>query len=163
MEVKLMNHFDIRRNLIVPNISDWSTLLSFEADLLILSKAGYATCVEIKVSKSDLKNDLKKNHISRIGYPHYFHMYYKNLKYFYYAVPKELEYCAINQIPDFFGLLVVEKQKDYYGEDVTIVEEIRKPRILFNEKWDDKQRYELARLGCMRILGLKRKLLNNNK
>ena len=157
MEILLMNYFDIRRNLIVPCVSDWSQLTLFEIDLLVLSKSKYATAIEIKVNKSDLKNDLKKKHISNmkpIG-EFYLERYYKNIKYFYYAVPEELEEAALLQIHNFSGLLVAKKCN---GKNRII--QVRKPKLLFSNQWTDDMRYQLARLGTMRILGLKKKQNN---
>lgn len=157
VEIGLMQHFDIRRNVIVPNVSDWSKCLRFEADMLILTKSGFATCIEIKVSKADLRRDLKKHHIAREQlHEHYF----KNLKYFYYAVPQFLEDAALEQIPEFAGLLVMKKVFSLrFEKDIYQVEVSRKPKKLFNRKWTDEEQFDLARLGTMRILGLKEKLL----
>lgn len=156
VEIELMKYFDIRRNLIVPNVGTMNMLVDFEADLLVLTGSGYATCIEIKVSKVDLKRDLEKKHIFllRTNYNH-FTYYYKYLKHFYYAIPKKLQEDALAQIPKFAGLLVL----DYNDNDEIFVEEVRKPRILFKYKWSVLERYMLARLGTMRILGLKEKLL----
>lgn len=165
MEICLMRHFDIRQNLIVPCVTDLSLLTLFEIDLLVLSKSSYATAIEIKVSKADLKNDLKKNHISRLnannfmnGHSYRDH-YFKNLKYFYYAVPEELKDDAINQIPDFAGLLICKKV-DWYNNGILTnrIIEVRKPHFLYSTKWTDKMRYDLARLGTMRILNLKQNI-----
>jgi hypothetical protein len=60
IETRVANYFDYRRNLIVPNAS-WGVGLH-ECDLLILSQRNYATEVEIKISRSDLRADLKKSH-----------------------------------------------------------------------------------------------------
>ena len=155
VEIALMNHFDIRRNLIVPNITDWSALnIRFETDLLVLSKSNYATGIEIKVSKSDLKNDLKKkqwridNHFNRT---HFF----KPFKYFYYAVPDYLKDEALKQIPEWCGLITV-----YNGDYETEI--TRNPQLLNKNKWTEQQRYQLARLGAMRILSLKTKIQNHS-
>ncbi|MCH7826995.1 MAG: hypothetical protein IIC75_03305 [Bacteroidetes bacterium] len=158
MEILLMNYFDIRRNLIVPCVTDRSDLTFFEIDLLVLSESKYATGIEIKVSKSDLQNDLNKKHIKKINEilptgGTYLHHYFKNLKYFYYAVPEELKEDTLNQIPGWAGLLIAKKYVDEYH-----ITEIRKPKLLFNTKWTDEMRYQLARLGTMRILTLKEKL-----
>lgn len=170
MEIALMKHFDIRRNLIVPCVTDSSFLTHFEIDILVLSKSSYATAVEIKVSKTDLKNDLKKNHISGLGDGNfmsagsYKEHYFRNFKYFYYAVPEDLKEAAIGQIPEFAGLLV-SKKDDYYhnGTMIDIVREVRSPHLLYSTKWTDKMRYDLARLGTMRILTLKQNILNLKK
>lgn len=160
MEIALMKYFDIRRNLIVPRVSDWSGLTLFEIDLLILSKSKYATAIEIKVSKSDLKADLNKKQHKRIDQVippggEYFYHYFQNLKYFYYAVPNELHEYALLQIPSFAGLLIAKK----YVDEIKIFE-IRKPKLLFNTKWTDEMRFQLARLGTMKLLTLKEKLDN---
>ena len=59
VEVAIMQHFDVRRNVIVPNVS-WGIFRPgigqlHEIDLLVLSGSNYATEVEIKVTKADLK------------------------------------------------------------------------------------------------------------
>lgn len=59
MEIVLMEYFGVNRNIIVPNVS-WGLNLH-ECDLLIFSKSGYATEVEIKISKQDLLKDKNKN------------------------------------------------------------------------------------------------------
>ena len=59
MEVILAQHFGIRETIVVPNVS-WG-LINHEADLLVLKPSGWAEEVEIKISRSDLRRDLKKN------------------------------------------------------------------------------------------------------
>ena len=49
-----------RQDIFVPNLS-WG-LLNHEADLVILTKSGYLTEVEIKRSWEDFKADFKKEH-----------------------------------------------------------------------------------------------------
>lgn len=80
IECAIIKHpdFDIRKNLVVCNVS-WG-LLNHEADMLVMSKAGYLTEIEIKRSLSDLKADFKKKH----DHSH------KLIKKFYYAVPESL-------------------------------------------------------------------------
>ena len=160
MELELMNYFKFTQNTIVNGVTEVSQLVNFEADLLILTKNRYATCVEIKVSKSDLKNDIKKKHIERIEK---FDYYFKHLKYFYYAVPKELEQEALNQIPKFAGLIIVEEvnHEIWKGYRTRVV---RKPTHLFSYQWSERQEKQLLRLGCLRIYNLKNKInLTENK
>lgn len=57
--------------------------LYHECDILSVSNSGYLTEFEIKISKSDLKNDLKKRH----------HHNSKRLKYQYFAIPEKLKEC----------------------------------------------------------------------
>ena len=96
IEICLANHFGYRQNQIVPNVSYGLGL--HEVDLLIVSKSGYCTEIEIKVSISDLKADFKKEH----------HHKSKKIKYFYYAIPEELKEKALPLIPEHAGLIVVK-------------------------------------------------------
>jgi hypothetical protein len=79
MEYYLARYFDWRRNVIVPNVS-WGLWYDrrysgYEKDLFIVSECGYATEVEIKISKSDLaKEKYKRNSMhfdERIKNEHY--------------------------------------------------------------------------------------------
>lgn len=56
IETAIAMKLDIRKHIIVPNIS-WGAGLH-ECDLLVINKSGYATEIEIKISKSDLKKRL---------------------------------------------------------------------------------------------------------
>lgn len=167
MEVRLMYHFDFTKNLIVPTVTTGGKL-NFEADLLVLTPAGYATAVEIKVSKSDLKNDLKKKHIEFIDKPMKYSgksgydFYFGPLKYFWYAVPSELQEAALKQIPSFCGLIVFE---DLGPGKLPVKRVVRNPDILFKNKWSDREIQYVARLGAMRIYSLKHNILSlmNNK
>lgn len=49
-----------RQDIFIPNLS-WG-LLNYEADLVIITKSGYLTEVEIKRSWADFKADFKKGH-----------------------------------------------------------------------------------------------------
>lgn len=163
-----MNLYGITKNIIVPNVTILSGLVRFETDMLILSKSGYATAIEIKVSKADLKNDLKKNHIKRLNSnwrsstgKKAEEFYYKNIKHFYYAVPECLADYAKTQIPDFCGLLVASKHEFYDKERISFLNDFGKaPKLLFKTKWTIENQLKLARLGAMRILKYKNKLLN---
>jgi hypothetical protein len=161
VEIALLKYFDIRRNLIVTNVSDFSGLTLFESDLLVLSKSGYASTVEIKVSKADLKNDLKKKHIKILDHPthsdNFIERYYKPFRYFYYAVPLELKEFAIDQIPDFAGLLTIQ-DNDRWSETRRTVELVKPCKQLYKTKWTEEQRYQLSRLGAMRVLTLKQNI-----
>ena len=145
MEVAIMNYLGVRKNIIVPNVF-WG-LIDYEADIVSLTKSGYATEIEIKVSKSDLLADFKKSiqHNSNL------------FKYFYYAIPKDMQEYALDKIPKEAGLLVVSFGKDSNDLSVT---EVRSPILNKSHiKWTDKDTLKLAELGCMRILGLKKKLI----
>lgn len=160
IEVAIMKEFDFRQNLIVPNVSNMMMIVPFETDVLVLTKSGYAYGFEIKVSKSDLKADFKKPQHTRFDEMKNgktgLERFYGKFKHFNYAVPEQLKECALELIPDFCGLWIYRKQESpalpkFYCE--------REPKKLFDYKWSEKQRYELARLGAMRIYALKRAIL----
>lgn len=127
----------------------------FETDMLVLTKSGYATAFEIKVTLADLKKDLNKRHIIALKLPDGKRRYFGRLKYFNYAVPENLKEAALAQIPDFCGLWVYEKgptpkKSRFY--------EARKPQKLFDFCWTSRDQHYLAKLGAMRLYGLKMKI-----
>lgn len=163
IEIALMSELDFRRNLIVPNVSAMMRLVGFETDILMLTTKNYATGYEIKVSLSDLKADFKKpqhakmhkiNYAGKTGYEWYFGKF----KHFYYVVPEELEEAALQLIPDFCGLYVVYWHNVGTWQEIwnIKIKQIRQSKTLFLRKWTDKERYEIARLGAMRVFNLKR-------
>jgi hypothetical protein len=153
MEIALANHFDYRQNLIVPNIS--SGMHIHECDLFIVTKKNYCYEVEIKISKADLKKDSEKKHNHKSG----------KIKRLYFAIPDHLQDC-IEYIPERAGIIIVRKNKpsEYYYQQTYDVREIREPVENNNSTpLTDKERYNVARLGTMRIWGLKRKLCKQTK
>ena len=154
MEIALMEKYNIRQNLIVPNVS-WGMGMH-ECDLLILRKSGIATEIEIKVSKADIKKDKTKKH-------DHTHKLIKNL---YFAVPEHLKDFALEHIPAKAGLITVSKYegKKYSTatlrsntKDRYVIETVRecKPNKL-SIKWDEVRKSKLQRLAAMRILTLKK-------
>lgn len=157
IEVAIANYFDVRKNLIVPNIS-WGAGLH-ECDLLIITKSGYATEVEIKVSKADLKKDFKKghNHID------------ERIKALFYAVPEKLLPIALELVPDTAGIFVCKWREEVIYYEGTI-NEWRTPAravavLVRNANPTHKFRAmnpeeinNIMRLGCMRIFSLKDKI-----
>lgn len=150
IELAIVNStlFNKRTDIFVPNVS-WG-LLNHEADLVIMTKSGYLTEIEIKRSWEDFKADFKKDH------EHKDERVYK----LYYCVPRSIKdkvagYLTENEIP-FTGLL-------YFSEENVIYEHnmggyTRKwftgGRKLFLE-----EQLTIARLGCMRVWNLKDKLI----
>ena len=149
IEIKIMEYFNFKQKIIVPNVH-WGIHTKelgylHECDILILSKHGYATEVEIKISKSDLKVDKKKKH----GHDN------KLIKKLYFAVPEELKDIALEEIPERSGLLIIRKRKS--GK--LFVEEVKKPKIRKDAiKWSQELSHKLAKLGTMRIYNLKNKI-----
>lgn len=153
IEIAMLKAINPRQNLTVPNVS-WAFFSRQEVDILYLTKSNYATEIEIKTSKSDLKKDKAKphNHVNRL------------IARVYFAVPEKLEAVALELIPEHAGLYVIRRVETYYRYSQekkeyylrTVVDLVREcKRNKDAKKWTDRQRYELARLGTMRILRLK--------
>jgi len=136
---------------IVPNVS-WGWDLRHEADMIAVNKSGYVTEVEIKISKQDLKNDLKKEnwHDS------------KKIHRLAFAVPESLVETCREILPAHVGIIQVKAMNDHKGEFRCFYAEwvrnckFDKSKAAIN----DKQLVDLLRLGCMRIWSLK--IHNNN-
>lgn len=163
MEVALINAFNPRQNIIVPNVSwgihDERYRSLHECDLLVLSGSSYATEIEIKVSKADLLKDMEKRH----GHVH------NMIRRFYYAVPDDLIEVAEASIPERAGLIAVStriatgyrnRMTESYTYEYYNVKYVRECKANTKAtKWTDEQRFQLARLGTMRIGGLKQRIL----
>jgi hypothetical protein len=85
-----------------------------EADLFVISKARYATEIEVKISASDWRADLSKAK----------HASHRFIKFFYYAVPEELAEKAPDGIDPRYGLLVCK-----YGNDGILKSWMKKEAI----------------------------------
>lgn len=144
MEIALIKHFNPRQNLPITNVS-WG-MFNHECDLFILTSSGYGYEIEIKVSRSDLIKDKDKAH-GHID---------SRIKYLYFAVPYYLEK-DVEHIPNHAGILIVSDENKVYPA----VKIIRKPEQKGNYKFSIDEQYQLARLGALRILGLKQKIKNN--
>lgn len=153
IEIAIMQYIGIRQNLIVPNVS-WGVAGLHECDILSLSASKYATEVEIKVTKHDLLKDKEKRH----GHLH------DHITYLFFAVPKSLEAVALEAIPERAGLFTVENIRSetftvgVYNWTLKVEQAKGCVRNKKGVKWSDIERYQLARLGTMRILGLKQKI-----
>jgi hypothetical protein len=145
IEIAVSKYFDYRKNLIVPNVS-WGLGLH-ECDLLILSKSGYLTEVEIKISKYDLKADLKKRHKHRTH----------KVKYLFFAVPHYLEEEGLRYKPENAGLIIVAKSRVRPGEYVVSIKKEARANS-YPYCVSERERLQMARLGTMRIWSLKEKL-----
>jgi len=140
IEAAVVKYFDPRRCCIVPNVW-WGLDLNHECDLFVLTKAGYAYEVEIKVSRVDIKADLKK----RFGHSS------KKIRKLYFALPEKLQNC-IDLIPERAGILIVGPKG--------IVKKLREATLNPDvRKLTEKESLKLAHLGTMRIWTLKAALL----
>lgn len=151
IELAVAKLFGIRRHIIVPNLS-WG-FISHECDLFLISKAGIAIEVEIKISKSDLLADFKKEHN---------HKDRKNrITKLYYAFPISLYEKCQDLIPADAGIIVCERYNDYYGYEVVRAHIKRDAKKIKNaRKLTTEEQLMVARLGCMRIMSLKEKIIN---
>lgn len=141
MECLVARFLNFRVNLIVPNVT-WGMGVH-ECDLLVATKAGYLWEVEIKVSKADLKKDAEKRHGHRSD----------KIKHLYFAIPTYLQDC-IEHIPTHAGIIVVEPYtKEKVWGRVRKLREAETNRAA--RPIPESARYTLARLGAMRIWGLK--------
>ena len=133
-----------RQDIFVSNLS-WG-LLNHEADLVILTKSGYLTEVEIKRSWEDFKADFKKEHKHKDE-----HVYR-----FYYCIPESIKDEFISFLEERYEL--IRPSVLCYTEEGEIkITPGGWPntggRRLFIE-----EQLTVARLGCMRIWNLKEKL-----
>lgn len=145
--------FSWRKNFCcIPNVS-WG-FLPWEADLLICSKSGYLTEIEIKISATDWENDKKKKKFLYRKDPTYkFTAQAKSwirIKEFWYAAPIKLakRHEELN-IPRFAGVIGINLKKSSWLERYQI---LKNPKINRNaEKLTDLEKAHLARLGSIRI------------
>jgi len=143
IEIAVAQHFGYRYKIVVPNVS-WGLGLNYEADVVVLQKSGYAIEIEIKISASDIKADLKKRH------QHDSNMF----KQLYFAVPLEL---ANNEnIPERAGILAVMGRETNGVRDVELKRAAKTNKNAV--KLSEIQIRKLMSLGCMRIWSLKKKL-----
>ncbi len=151
MECTIASWFNYRANLVVPNVH-WGMNMH-ECDLLVLSKAGYVTEVEIKISRADLRADAKKLHGHRSN----------KIKYLYFAVPDNLEAAALELAPERAGIITVARcdRPSSRRRGELRCNRIRNPICTKHSlPMSDRDRYKVARLGALRIWNLKRKIIN---
>jgi hypothetical protein len=144
IEVAIMEAFDMRKNLIVPNVQSGMGL--HECDVLMSRPTGYGVEFEIKLTKSDLMKDFKKEH----------HHESELIKEVYYAVPVNLVSTCIRVLPKEYGILGIRRN----AELIPVAEVVRKSEERAGaRKWTDEERFNLARLGTMRLLKLKKEII----
>ena len=158
MEYYIARHFGWRQHIIIPNIS-WGLGLH-ECDLLVFTKSGYATEVEIKISLGDLKKDAKKEHKHGMEAPKHWkeHLPQSDLdvlckdkiKYLYFAIPEKLEKHT-DLIPGRAGIFVVRGNCP--------VQMLRHAQPKSKYCFTKEEMYDIARLGTMRIWTLKNKII----
>lgn len=139
--------FGVRNNIIVPNVS-WGFFATHEADLLIINKTGYLTEVEIKRSWEDFKKDFQKTTTHDEG----------KVMWKYFAVPvnikdKVLKYLSDNERMDWGVIIYYEDASAWFEKRPNNFGHSNPQKKLYLE-----EKLSIARLGCMRIWSLKKKL-----
>jgi hypothetical protein len=143
LEYAIAKYFNWGVNIIVSNVGIGMGL--HECDVLVMSKSGYLTEIELKVSKADLLKDKDKWHKHEN----------KKIKYLYFAVPIELKDIALTSIPTRAGLMVA----DIYRKKIRITI-VKNPIPNSNPvKLGIEDKLKLLRLAHMRVWNLKYKLL----
>lgn len=158
MEIAIIKNCN-KSNIIVPNASfgiqrmikdngwkDREFDILHECDILDLTPSGYATEYEIKISRSDFLAEKKKKHSHDS----------KFIKRLFYAVPEQMKGWALERLPNGAGLCYVcAKGNVHFIKNADIRDDYF--------KWTNEEMFKLAKLGTMRILGLKKaqnKLIN---
>ena len=142
IEISLAWYFDYRQNIIIPNVS-WGLFHNMEVDLLMIRPSNYATEIEIKISASDIKADLKKGHDHKS----------KLIRQTYFAVPMNL--VDNPNIPMHFGVLGIDENSPIrYSVKLIRAAKVNKD----SRKLTNDELLKLGRLASMRIWSLKEKL-----
>ena len=148
MEEAISRFFGIRTHIIVPNLS-WGLPGMHECDLFIVKKSGYAVEVEIKRTKADLLADFKKKHDHSDV----------RIREFYYALPEKLLESCTELIPEHAGIISCYKSQ-WATRNQIYATIIRKAKIRKDaRKLTSEEQFKVAKLGTMRIWGLKNKLI----
>tara|TARA_Y100000310_G_scaffold291080_1_gene318748 strand:+ start:292 stop:726 length:435 start_codon:yes stop_codon:yes gene_type:complete len=130
----IMRHkkFHFRTHVGVCNVS-WGFGLAYEADLLVMTQAGYIHEIEIKRTRADLKRDFKKwNHHNSIY-----------IKYLWFAGPQELLPSFLEILPEDYGIIITRSNGAVRINRVAT----ERPNAT---KPSPEQQFNLARLGTMR-------------
>jgi hypothetical protein len=136
--------FRYRQYLVVPNVF-WGWDLPYEADLIAVSRALYASEIEIKVSKHDLLQDPEKRK-HKMQRP-------SKISYFYYAMPEELTqyFTPENGFPETLGLIKITKDRSW-EDDRYRAEYVRRAQKHPNSrKITEAERVRLLELAYCRI------------
>lgn len=150
--------FDFSKKLVVFNVFGTGGVLPIwhECDVLVCTNAGYLTEIEIKRSYADFLNDFKKEHNHQSRY----------IKNFYYCIPEKIKDKVIGFLDSFenrddwrtkAGIIIFKEDDDW----IYIIREATQNKDCI--KITTEQKLYLARLGSMRVMNLKRKILKLEK
>ena len=145
IEVAIAELFDVRKHIIVPNIS-WGAAIH-EMDMALINKTGFLKEIEIKISKSDFMKDFEKSH-------HHVDRFHR-ISQFYYAMPLYLYEKIKELIPEDAGIITCNSIG--FHVRATILRQATK--IKDSRKLTIEEQLNIARLGTMRIFKLKREII----
>jgi len=138
--------FYIRSHIVVPNVH-WGLGFNHELDLLSITDPAYiGTEIEIKVTKSDLKKDLLKEHKHEDP----------RIRQLYFALPIELEEAAFEYVPKEAGIITVYKNPNAVWKHRAyrcVIRRNAKPKKHFTA-FTREEIFKLLRLGNMRYWSL---------
>lgn len=156
IELALAKEFNWQQNLVVFNVNGLSGRLPIfhECDMLVMTKAGYLTEIEIKRSFDDFCNEFKKAHHHESHGP--------DIKEFWYCVPEGIFQKVIDKLSEKGWRPTVILT---YNEDLTLryksVPDFHAAVRLYSDHprpLSTEQQLELARLGAMRQVALRKKI-----
>jgi len=140
IEFAIAKYYNPRQCNIVPNVS-WGVGLH-ECDLLVIKPSKWAIEIEIKISKADLKADLKKHHQHK----------HEMISQLYYAMPVSVYEQSIDIIPTHAGIYVVDD-----NFHVKCIRESEKNKD--SRKLTDEEITKILRLGNLRTWSMREKIL----
>lgn len=157
------DYFNYIKNIVAFNVNGLSDRLKIlhECDMLVLSKSGYLTEIEIKRSWSDFVADFNKSHS---------HESEGIIKYFYYCIPECLLDRAYNKLDekniDYTGIITYDEDLKIklHGHRVKIIDNAYSYPFITNKIYRKlflEEQLEIARLEAMRVIKLKEELINN--
>lgn len=145
------NPHDLSSHLVVPNVA-WG-LGIHECDLLSVTKAGYATEIEIKISVADTKKDMDKKHNHESN----------KLKYLYFAMPEDIYDKAKEFVPKRAGIYIVKAYMWRKQMRYKVIQK-RKPKVnKDHRKLTDEEYVQLQRLAAMRYFSLLRRYVREKR
>lgn len=142
IEIAISRLFDHRQNMIIPNVW-WGLGFNHECDLLVCTKAGYCTEIEIKTSRADLKRDGLKPHGH--GDP--------RIRRIFFAIPEKL-LAHKDLIPEQAGIITISNGQATIVKNAVVNKQARSLKL--------EEMLHLGRLASMRIWTLKRALIDGS-
>ncbi|MBQ6097895.1 MAG: hypothetical protein IJK99_09130 [Bacteroidales bacterium] len=153
IEYALCRYYDIRKHIIVPNVS-WGFFREHEADLVVITKANYLIEIEIKRSWRDFLKDFRKDSFHADN----------RITEFYYCVPD----CMVEACKEhLYSDPALERKYGKIGlisfDESGNICFVRDGRKRISLKLTTAEVLEIARLGVLRFWDTRRKYDDNEK